>query len=184
MRLEEGREKKSTELFAGEERWRSISNRKVENNNDYVTFFVGKQYIGVPIFDVQEVISSQLICPVPSSSKSIAGIINLRGQIATVFNMHHLLQIEINAPKDKGAEYMYVIVQDGSELYGFQVDSIGDVQTIASGALAAPPTNLVKQWVQCCMGIQQVGGQMLAVIDKSALIQLVKYEVGNIETGK
>ncbi len=181
MRSGEDRRKADKEPSTEQINRRSTVDRRRANNNEYITFYVGDQFIGVPIYDVQEVLTAQTICPVPSSSKNIAGIINLRGQIVTVFNMHHLLEIESkDAAGDEEKEYMHVIVQGETELYSFQVDAVGDVVTIAKESLAPPPTNLAKQWVKCCFGIHHINNHMLAIIDKNPLIEWVKDDVKNI----
>ncbi len=60
----------------------------------YLTFQIGKEQFAVNVQCVLEVLEQQNITPVPKSPKHILGIINFRGQILPVMNMHQKFEIQ------------------------------------------------------------------------------------------
>ncbi len=60
----------------------------------YLTFQIGKEQFAVNVQYVLEVLEQQNITPVPKSPEHILGIINFRGQILPVMNMHQKFEIE------------------------------------------------------------------------------------------
>ena len=56
-----------------------------------VTFGVGDCHLAVEIEHVQEINRQLELTPVPGAPNSIRGVINLRGDVVTVLNLHCLL---------------------------------------------------------------------------------------------
>lgn len=54
----------------------------------WLTFTLGKESYGVDVLHVQEIIQYPEISPVPGSPVYVLGIINLRGEVITVCDMH------------------------------------------------------------------------------------------------
>ncbi len=59
----------------------------------YLTFQIGKEHFAVCVNFALEVLEQQYITPVPKSPKYILGIINFRGQILPVMDMHQKFDI-------------------------------------------------------------------------------------------
>ena len=53
-----------------------------------VTVTVGDQDLAVPVADVVEVIGDYPVTPVPLSPPEVIGVLNLRGRIVTVLDLH------------------------------------------------------------------------------------------------
>ena len=63
-----------------------------------VTFNVGDCILGVEIEHVQEINHQLDLTPVPGAPDSIRGVINLRGDVVTVLDLHRLLGLPPAAP--------------------------------------------------------------------------------------
>jgi len=59
----------------------------VKTSGQLSTFFVADMFFGVDVIDVQEVLRSQQMTPVPQAPDVVQGLINLRGQIVTAIDM-------------------------------------------------------------------------------------------------
>ena len=67
----------------------------VSNSQQFCTFYVDRQFFGVPVQQVQEVIRYQEMTRVPLVPRVIRGLINLRGQIVVAIDLRRRL----NAPE-------------------------------------------------------------------------------------
>jgi purine-binding chemotaxis protein CheW len=70
----------------------------------FCTFFLDETHFGVPIHQVQEIIRQQTPTRVPLAQSDVCGLINLRGQIITVINLKHRLEMSQTTPKDLSSE--------------------------------------------------------------------------------
>ena len=58
-----------------------------ENLEDYVTFVIGGQLFGIPVLNVQDILTPENIANIPLAPPEVRGSINLRGRIVTVFDV-------------------------------------------------------------------------------------------------
>ena len=59
-----------------------------------VTFQLGKELYGVDIMDVKEIVKVQAVRPIPNAPYYVEGIINLRGEIIPIINLHKRFHIQ------------------------------------------------------------------------------------------
>lgn len=160
----------------GVERRKSAEDRRKENNEEYVSFFVENQLLGISVLKVQEVIPMQAITPIPKSIPSVAGLLNLRGQIVTAVDLRERLGL---SRKENDQDGMSVIVENGGELFSFIVDAVGDVIAVARNKFASPPATLAYHWKQCCEGVFQLEKGLLVVLDVKSLLTINNSEFKN-----
>jgi purine-binding chemotaxis protein CheW len=134
--------------------------------DEVVTFRLGRQWFGVPVLDVQEVISPQRVARVPLAARGIAGFLNLRGQIVTAIDLHQRLEIL----RDPSESLMNVVIRDGDELFALIVNEVGDVVVVSPGTLEPPPPTLAGIWSRVCTGVVRQDQGLLAIIDVTRLL--------------
>ena len=100
----------------------------------YCTFFLNNLHFGINIKQVQEVIRTPEITPVPLAPIDICGLINLRGQVVTAIDlqsrlgMGHGLQIPVkNLELNEDFLSYNIIIESSNELASLLVDDIGDI---------------------------------------------------------
>jgi purine-binding chemotaxis protein CheW len=104
-----------------------------------VTFYADDFLLGVDIDYVQEISRQVELTPVPGAPESICGVINLRGDVVTVLNLHHLLGAKPLAP---GASWCNLILSFGTERVGICVDRVSDICTVPENGIVDGPSNL------------------------------------------
>jgi len=115
-----------------------------ENENDnqlqLVTFLLGEEKYGVDIMDVKEIVRTREIRPIPNCPPYVAGILNLRGIIIPIIDLHRRFQLRSAAQDDEEAllSGIMVIDIDGMEL-GIFIDRILRVVAIEAKELQSPP---------------------------------------------
>src|SRR5665213_2565696 len=137
-----------------------------EGTDEVVTFRVGKQWFGLPVIAVQEVISHQQTARVPLARSCVAGLLNLRGQVVTAIDMHDRMEISANASES----LMDVVVCDGGELFALVVDEVGDVVAVPPHTLERLPASLDGLWARICTGVVRLDNGLLALIDVARLL--------------
>jgi purine-binding chemotaxis protein CheW len=104
----------------------------------FCTFNLDGLWCGIAVETVQEVISSQIITPVPLAPSNVAGLINLRGQIITVVDLRPDLGIQAFPAS---ALPMVVARSEGAAV-ALLVDAIGEVVESKEHDFEPAPGNL------------------------------------------
>jgi len=95
-----------------------------------VEFLLGDEHFAIDLFDVKEVVEYTTITKLPNTQEYVRGIIDLRGEITTIIDLKHRLNIS----KDSGTalESSRIIVLDtritGTKI-GILVDDVTSVST-------------------------------------------------------
>jgi purine-binding chemotaxis protein CheW len=114
-------------------RHRSVAERQ------YATFYVGHMLLGIDIGVVQEINRHVGFTSVPHAPPYVRGVINLRGEVATVIDLRTILGL---SAAESQRDSRNLIVHHRGESIGLVVDRISDILTIAEDEVTAPPTNV------------------------------------------
>jgi purine-binding chemotaxis protein CheW len=140
-----------------------------QTSGQFSTFFVADLFFGVDVLDVQEVLRSQQMTPVPQAPDIIEGLINLRGQIVTAIDMRRRLQLPPQAG-DRLSMNMVIRTPDGA--VSLLVDEIGDVLDMDAAAYERPPQNLDPGAREIIRGVYKMKDGLLLVLDTEKAIQV------------
>lgn len=127
----------------------------------YVTFQVADCLYGVDVTHVQEVLRPQPRTPSPLAPPTVAGLVNLRGQVVLAVDLRERLML----PARDGDEPMMVVVRVGAETVSLLVDHIGEVVTVGPETFAEPPETLPVAMRQVVRGAHRLPGTLLLVLD-------------------
>ena len=104
-----------------------------------VTFQVGSMLLAIPVESIQEINRNLDVTLVPHAPRTVRGVVNLRGNVVTVMDLHALLGI---ASSERTRQSRNLIVQARGEAIGLWVDRILDTVHVAEDGIAPPPANL------------------------------------------
>ncbi len=122
----------------------------------FSTFKLGERQFGIDILFVREINRHLEITPMQHVSDFIRGIVNLRGQIVTVFDLHRRLGGEKHSINQNSCNLILKTDQElnpireregqndlrtTSESVGFLVDQIGSVITVPSDEIIELPAD-------------------------------------------
>jgi purine-binding chemotaxis protein CheW len=147
----------------------AMSTEQTQNLKEYVTAVIGGQLFGLPILRVQDVFLPERLTRVPLAPPEIAGVLNLRGRIVTLIDMHCLLGLGERA---RGAGTMAIGVETRGESYALLIDSVGEVLKLDDAAREAVPINLDPRLARVCAGIHRLDGQLLAALDVDRVLDV------------
>jgi purine-binding chemotaxis protein CheW len=133
------------------------------------TFFVADLFFGVDVLNVQEVLRSQQMTPVPQASEMVEGLINLRGQIVTAIDMRRRLRLP---PRAEGETPMNMVVRTADGAVSLQVDEIGDVLDVDAAAYEPLPGNLDPAARELIRGVYKLKDRVLLVLDTEKAVEV------------
>jgi purine-binding chemotaxis protein CheW len=135
--------------------------------NLYCTFHVGNHYYGVPVKDVQEVLSVHYITGMPLAPPAILGLMNIRGQIVPAIAMRKVLNID--GDTDMQSSMNVVVRHDGAEV-SLVVDRIDDVIDIPDRKIEAVPDTLHHTLRRFIRGVAQMPDALLLLLNVHAVL--------------
>lgn len=139
--------------------------------NKYVTFRAGKEYFGLKIEYVNEIVVCQEITQVPETPEYIKGLINLRGKIIPVIDVRTRFRME---PVEYNDRTCIVVVRLQEMVIGLIVEQIAEVVEILPEDILDPPVlgreekSVENKYVY---GIGQVGNSVKLLIDPEKLLK-------------
>ena len=135
----------------------------------FCTFYVDRQFFGVPVQQVQEVIRYQEMTRVPLVPRVIRGLINLRGQIVVAIDLRRRL----NAPERREDQLpMNVVVRTGDGALSLLVDEIGDVLEVQEETFERPPETLQGIARELVSGVHKLSGGLLLILDTDKAVNV------------
>jgi len=146
----------------------------MSSSQQFCTFFLRRQFLGVPVERVQEVIRYQEMTRVPLVSEAVRGLINLRGQIVTAIDLRRCLGMP---DRDEGELPMNVVVRTNDGAVSLLVDEIGDVLEVDEEAFEMPPETLHGPMRAMVRGVYKLSEQLLLELDIAHV--LAAAEPGN-----
>jgi chemotaxis signal transduction protein len=130
----------------------------------YATFILSGILFGIPAVNIQEVLELQSIVPVPLSRHTFPGMINLRGQILPVVNLHEHLRLADPEVELKNEQQMAVVrFPDG--LLSVLIDRIGGIIDVDASLYEVPSETLKLSIREVVSYMCKLDRQILLVLD-------------------
>lgn len=105
-----------------------------------VTFKLGEELYGVDIMDVKEIVKLQEVRLIPNAPFYVEGIINLRGEIIPIIDLHKRFRIQKNAvSEDDLQDAGFIILNIENNKIGIIIDKIARVVTVKGEEVREPP---------------------------------------------
>jgi purine-binding chemotaxis protein CheW len=99
-------------------------NTSSSSTRELCTFFLDQKYFGVDLSFVEEILPAQKVTPVPLTPRTLAGIINRRGQIVPVLDLSVCLDLQ----KTSTLRSSFILILSFKKtLSAFFIDEIGDL---------------------------------------------------------
>ena len=131
-------------------------------SKQYATFWLADALYGIEVERVREVLRQQDITHVPLAPTTVAGLINLRGQVVTTIDLRERLDLR----HDDGDEQpMLVVVLVAGESIALLVDRIGGVVDVADEQFEPPPDTLIGPARDLVRGAYKLEAQLLLSLD-------------------
>ena len=127
-----------------------------------VTLVVDNQVFGIPILQVQDIVEPKNITNVPRAPVFVSGVLNLRGRIVTVIDLHVCLERRESHAFYEGQ--LSVTVEYQGDLYTLLIDDIGDILNVPIPQITKVPKNLEESLRDISSGIVQLDEDLVAIL--------------------
>ena len=113
-----------------------------ESQFQLVTFQLGEELYGVNIMDVKEIVRLQNVRVIPNAPYYVEGIINLRGEIIPIIDLHKRFRIQAMPRDSVDFEGGFIILNIDNSKIGIIIDKVARVVTVKSEDVKDPPQML------------------------------------------
>lgn len=136
----------------------------------FMTFQTGKEFFGISISYVNEIIAMQPIAAIPEVDDYIKGLINLRGKIIPVIDVRVRFKMD---PCEYTDRTCIIVIDVKSTMIGLIVERLADVDTIAEDSIAPPPSLGRKEHEhnKYVFGLARTGDRVTLLLDPEKLIK-------------
>jgi purine-binding chemotaxis protein CheW len=111
-----------------------------EASAQYLTFALGEEVFAMDIRTVREIIQHGAMTTVPLMPAFVRGVINLRGAVVPVIDLHARFGRPAAKVGKKTCIVIFDSVRDGERVeLGLMVDAVSEVIEIAASAIEPPP---------------------------------------------
>jgi len=138
-----------------------------QERESYLGFFLGAEVYGVPLHQLREVTRLTRLRRVPGTPPSIAGMVNLRGEIICVLDARAILGLPAPAPV---ASAFLVALRGFPDPLGLMVDSIADVYAIDPSQIEPPPTTWLAERAALFAGTARVREGLMGLLDLNKVV--------------
>ncbi len=135
----------------------------------FMTFQTGREYFGINISYVNEIISMQPITALPEVADYIKGLINLRGKIIPVIDVRTRFKME---PVEYTDRTCIIVISVNTTMIGLIVEKIAEVDDIKDDDIIPPPSigRRDSEHNKYVYGLARTGDAVKLLIDPEKLI--------------
>lgn len=111
-----------------------------DRNAQYLTFHLAAEVFAIDIRSVREIIQYGAMTTVPLMPSFVRGVINLRGSVVPVIDLHARFGRPAAQVGKKTCVVIFDAMRDGERVeLGLMVDAVSEVVDIAADAIEPPP---------------------------------------------
>ena len=142
--------------------------KEVRSEEQLVIFNLGTETYGVDIVIVREIIRMQSITSVPRTPDFVEGVINLRGKIIPIIDLHKRFEL---SKAEETKDTRIIVVEVGDISLGMIVDSVNEVLRIPSKDIDPPPqvinSGINKEYLR---GVGKVEEDLIIILDLEKIL--------------
>jgi len=132
----------------------------------FISFRVENFLFGIDIRQVREINQLLEITPVQRAPGHIRGLVNLRGQIVTIFD----IAVKLGLPERTiGPDTHNIVFKH--ENAGFLADGIGDVMDIERSEIEVPPVNMSDEMRRYMEGVVRLENELFLILSPGKILE-------------
>ena len=131
----------------------------------YVTFFLRDDEIGIPILQCREIVRALAITRVPEAPDHVRGVLNLRGRVLPAVDTRKCLGYEPALPTSRSR---LLVVEVAGRSFALLVDRVARILKVASADITAPPENAR---VRDAVGVARDGAATIYLTDAERILR-------------
>lgn len=138
------------------------------NQQSYLLFELGQARYGIPTAAVQELFLLPEISPLPEAPACVVGVINLRGEILPIVDLHRRLGQKVPAYQLNNS---VIVLQEQNQRLGLIVTQVHGVETIAPEQIQPAYGRAGSDAQSWMTGLAHVDATLVILLQPTGLIQ-------------
>lgn len=139
-----------------------MSEQLINDEKQFVVFELGRETYGLDIATVREIITMQTITQVPRTVEYVEGVINLRGRVIPVFNLHKKFDLQA---KEASRSTRIVVVEVEGNTIGMIVDGVSEVLRISNDIVERPNSIISDVDTEYLAGVAKLEERLVILLD-------------------
>lgn len=137
-----------------------------ENNNTYLSFYLGNELFGINVGQIIEVLLNEPVSPIPKSRDFIEGIVNFRGEVVTVIDLFKKINVPENEDMKKNIIAVIELVANEKTIrVGALVNKVKKVFTIENDQLLPVPEFGEYYNPEYLLGVAKLDDEFVMLLD-------------------
>ena len=152
------------------------------SEQQYLAFEVNARRYCAPLLQIQEVKQISTVTSIPQSAPDMLGVINLRGEIVPLIDMHARLVGGIAKPAND--HMICIIAQNDGRLCALWVDQVLDVMEFKADQILPIPTTMFESSQIGLDGIVAQNEDFLIVVSLTMLtarVQMAEVQIAEVQ---
>jgi len=137
------------------------------HEDKFLTFFLDQEEYGIEIQYVTEIIGIQNITGIPDTPSYVKGVVNLRGKIIPVMDMHLRFGFEEQSYDDRTC---IIVINVDNQSVGLIVDRVSEVLDIPKNQVEPPPKVAGDESSRFIQGMGKIGERVKILVDAHRLL--------------
>jgi purine-binding chemotaxis protein CheW len=147
----------------------------VQIEQQIVIFRLGDEEYAVPILQIQEIVRlPEKITFVPNVPNFIKGVMNLRGEILPIVDLHERFNIKKLQEKEK---VRIIVTRIENQLVGIIVDEVVEVMNITKEQVSIVPEMFTQIDYEYLSGIVKLKDRLIIMLDLPKLFSDIEKEI-------
>ena len=144
----------------------------IDKKTSYINLKIGTESFAISVYKVLEIIQFENITKVPNSSDFVPGVLNFRGSIVPVIDMHKRFNAETPLEQDRMVVVVDIINKEKSVLMGLLVDQVTDVIEFEYKSIKSVPDLGIKYNPEFLEGFIEQDGKFIMVLNIDRVLSI------------
>ena len=131
----------------------------------FVTFFLRDDEIGIPILQCREIVQAPTITRLPEAPDHVRGVVNLRGRVLPAVDTRKCLGYEASPPTAKSR---LLVVEVAGRAFALLVDRVARILKLAAADIAPPPA---PASLRSAIGVAHDGDAVIYLTDAERILR-------------
>lgn len=153
------------------------------STSQYLTFMLDSVEYGIDILKVKEIKSWSTVTPIPTTTSTVLGVINLRGSIVPVIDARMRFDVEARGQDDTTAVIIVSSHNQGVDRFvGLLVDEVADVHNLAAVDIQSGDDVVGSVSADLISGLGKAEDKMVIIIELEQVVETCLWDEIN-QTG-
>lgn len=145
------------------------------NELEILEFKVGKNYYGINVAKIREIISYQVPTPIPNADPRIEGIFMPRDEIISIINLAKVMNME---KVDDPANDMFIVTNFNKLNTAFHVNNVLGIHRVSWSDIIKPDSTINTAGEGMATGIIRIDGRLIIILDFEKIVSEINPETG------